>query len=130
MSTIANERGLVPQIALVTGVEGGTPVPVSSANPIPMGFVAAAYVDRTVASLSAGQAAGTSVVLAANPARRGLMINPPIDCTLLISAASGTPRGWPLFANVPNTIVGQECPTNDIYIYGLTAGQVLAIWEA
>lgn len=85
------------------------------------------YTDKSVASLSAGQAAGTLAVLAANPNRRALMINPSADCQLTIGA--GATRGWKLFGNLPNTITGQECPADDIFIIGLTAGATVTIWE-
>lgn len=87
-----------------------------------------AYADHSVSSLSAGQAAGTTTVLAANSARKALMINPPADCFLAI--AGGATAGWPLFANVPNLISGQECPSNALFVVGLSTAAILTIWEA
>lgn len=87
-----------------------------------------AYADVSIASLSAGQAAGTATVLAANANRKSLMINPPADCFLAIG--SGATGGYPLFADVPNQITGQDCPTNALYIGGLSAAASVVIWEA
>lgn len=103
--------------------EFGDPVSVASS-------VGHEFADVSVASLSAGQAAGTTTVLAANASRKALMVNPPADCTLLIASAAGSTQGYPLFGNVPNTITGQECPTNALYVYGLSAANALTIWEA
>lgn len=94
---------------------------------LPLGGGGLTYTDVSVGSLSAGQAAGTATVIAANASRKALMINPPADCILTI--ASAATKGWPLFANVPNTITGQECPTNGLYVYGLSAAASLTMWE-
>lgn len=87
------------------------------------------WVDVTIASLSSGQAAGVAAVLSGNADRKGLMINPPVDCLLKIATADDA-GGWPLYGGVPNSIVGQSCPTNALYLTGLSAGQAVAIWEA
>lgn len=85
--------------------------------------------DVSIAALSAGQAAGTTAVLVSAVGRKGLMFNPPADCLLKISTAAGA-GGWPLYGGVPNSIVGQPCPTNALYITGLATGQAVGIWEA
>lgn len=87
----------------------------------------AQYVASAVA-LSAGQASGANTILAANDARKALMINPPSDCFLAISANATS--GWPLFGGVPNTFSGPEVPMNALYIVGLSAADVVTIWEA
>lgn len=81
--------------------------------------------DDSIASLSAGQAAGTSVILAANTSRRALVIDPPADC--LLTFTSGGTTGYRLFANVPNGVT--PVPTNALYISGLAAGQAVTILE-
>lgn len=87
---------------------------------------AIAYVDQSVASLTVGQAAGTSTILAANSARKVLMVNPTSNCALTV--ASGATTGWPLFANIPN-VIDHGVPASALYVYGLSAGAVLTIWE-
>jgi hypothetical protein len=104
------------------------PTPVTIVGRGGEGIAGVTYADVSIASMTANQAAGTDPARAANAARRALMINPPSDCMLAI--APGATRGWPLFANVPNTIVGQECPTNVLYLIGLTTGAAVSIWEA
>lgn len=84
--------------------------------------------DVSIASISSTQASATDPVLASNVDRRVLMINPLADCTLRITAGAG--RGWPLYGGVPNSISGEECPTNALYISGLATGAALTIWEA
>jgi hypothetical protein len=88
----------------------------------------ALYTEQSIPALSAGQAAGTSTVLAANADRKALMIVPPANCALSIE--SGAAGGWPLFGGVPNTISGQECPLNALYLVGLAADAAVTIWEA
>ncbi|MDB5725478.1 MAG: hypothetical protein JWQ16_2232 [Novosphingobium sp.] len=82
-------------------------------------------------TLNSGQAAGTTPILAANPSRKALMINPPVDCQLLIAPATGGTRGRPQYGDIGNDVVGRACPTNALYLYGPTlgAGAVVAIWE-
>lgn len=85
------------------------------------------FVSRSIVALTAGQAAGTEAILPANAKREALMIRPASDCELTIAAASQ--KGWPLFGDVPNTLSGSECPTNQLFVYGLAAGASLTIWE-
>lgn len=100
---------------------------VSVSAPLPSMAPGSAFVDVSIASLSAGQVAGTASIIGANPARKSLMINPPADCVLTLS--SGAVRGLPLFGGVANSITGQECPTNALYVSGLSTGAALTIWE-
>jgi hypothetical protein len=86
-----------------------------------------AFAEVSINSLSANQAAGTQAIVAANAGRKTLMLNPPADCVLTIT--SGATKGRPLFGNVPNAIAGPECPTNALFVSGLSAGQTLTIWE-
>lgn len=85
------------------------------------------YTDVSITSLSAQQASGTAVVRAANPDRRALKIVPPADCTLTIASASTV--GIPLYADVENTFEGASCPTNDLFVRGLSVSAVLIVWE-
>jgi hypothetical protein len=86
------------------------------------------YIDRSVAALSAGQAGGTASVLSANPRRVGLVVVPAADASLLIAA--GAARGVPLIGALPNTFMGTEAPTNELFLSGLLTGQGVTIWEA
>lgn len=87
-----------------------------------------AFADQSITSLSSGQAAGTSTVLAANTDRTALKIVPPIDCFLAV--ASGQTTGIPLYGEIENTFEGNGCPTNALYIVGLTAAAAVLIWES
>jgi len=100
--------------------DGGSPLPVLS--------VSLNYTDKSVSALSSAQAAGTSAVIGVNAARKAVVFNPPVDCTL--SIGSGVATGIPLYANIPNVFVGPECPSNALFIAGLSAGQSVVIWEA
>lgn len=114
------------------------PVAVSSAteievkndagSPLSVQGVSLSYTDQTVASLSSGQAAGTSAILGVSAARKALVIVPPADCTLTL--VSGATTGIPLYAGIPNTFIGAECPSNALFILGLTTGQSVTMWEA
>lgn len=87
------------------------------------------YTDATISSLTANQAAGTDPILVANTARKALVINPPAGCGLSLSA--GGPVIWPLFANVPNSFSGSDCPTGALYLTtGLAAAQSLPMGVA
>lgn len=89
------------------------------------------YNDMSVASLSAGQAAGTASVLSANSSRRALMIIPNADGSLYFTG-SATVDGpyYPVYAGVGFSLIGGECPTGAIFITGQTAGSKLRIGEA
>lgn len=128
-SPIQAPGGFVPQEATSFAATDGTAQTVSAATPLPVMSPATGYVDLSIAALSTAQAAATSPTLAANPARRAVMLNPPADCTLLIAPASGAARGWPLYANVPNVISAPDVPAAALYVAGLAAGQSVAIWE-
>lgn len=123
--------------------DGLNDVPVSAATPLPVADAVGAsaaspkftaqsglpYADASISSLSAGQAAGTAVILAADTARKALVINPPANCGLTLS--SGGPVIWPLFANAPNSFTGQDCPTGALYLTaGLATAQALPMAEA
>lgn len=86
------------------------------------------YADVSVASLTSGQAAGTNAVIGVNASRKALAINPPADCILRLSGSAAA--GMPLYGGIPNVFVGPECPTNALFISGLSAGQSVTIWEA
>lgn len=92
-----------------------------------MGAAGTSFTDSSIASLSSLQAAGTSSVLPTNVNRKSLKIVPPADCVLTLTA--GSSAGIPLFAGVPNTLAGGDCPTNALYVTGLVAGNTLVIWE-
>lgn len=104
------------------------PTPVTIVHQGKAGQGGSAWVDVSVASLTADQAAGTVAILAENLSRKGLMINPPTDCILAIG--SGETSGWPLFTEVPNSIMAPEVPTNTLYVSGLAENAALVIWEA
>lgn len=89
------------------------------------------YVDVSVPSLSGGQAAGTSAVLAANASRRALAIMPNADGRMYFtSSASADGPYWPLYAGVMRTLSGAQCPAGDIFVTGQAAGTKLRIGEA
>jgi hypothetical protein len=88
---------------------------------------------RTAVALSAGQAAGTTAILAANPNRTSLTIgnDTATDAKVDVVDASGG-YGMPL----PTKGVlgfggrgGPICPTDAIFIMGLAAGDKVTIWE-
>ena len=92
------------------------------------GNLGANQVDRTVVALTAAQAAGTDPVLLTNPERRSLTLLPSADCRLALSA--GATRGLPLSSTAINRFTGAGCPTNALYVIGLSSGSALIIWEA
>lgn len=96
-------------------------------NGYPFVGVASAFTDQSVASLSAGQAAGTTEILAANANRKAVKVGPPADCTLKIGTSGA---GIPLFGGVANEFSGGDCPTNALYVTGLSAGVAVTVWEA
>lgn len=92
-----------------------------------MGSAGAAFTNQSVSALTSQQAAGSSSVLPVNVNRKALKIVPPSDCTLKIGTSGA---GIPLFAGVPNEFSGGDCPTNELYITGLSTGVAVTIWEA
>lgn len=125
---VAAPGGFVPVHSIGFGALDALSTPVEPQHPLPSGGYAQSYADRSVTSLSSGQAAATTPLLAANASRQALMIVPPIDCTLTL--ISGGSTGQPLYGGVANRMLGQECPSNDLYISGLSAGASVTIWEA
>lgn len=122
--------GFAPLHALAFGGVGTAAVPVSSATPLPVG-AAALPMTGTSVTLTAGQAAGTDVLIPANAARRSLMFSAPADFRVALAASQTT--GMPIYGTARDALVGQECPTNALYLVagsGLTAGNVLLYWEA
>lgn len=88
-----------------------------------------AFADRSIASLSVTQAAGTAAALAANPQRRVLAITPASDGRLYIASAAGNGFYWPLYAGVTRVLSGADCPTNALFVTGQTAGTALPMAE-
>jgi hypothetical protein len=91
----------------------------------------------TEVSLSAGQAAGTSVLIAANANRTSLVIgnNTATDATVHISDASGgygmpLPAGGVIAFGGHGIQGGPACPTNAIYVGGLAAADKVTVWES
>lgn len=97
----------------------------------PFRDVGQAFADVSVASLSAGQAAGTSPVIAANPNRTGITITPNADGRVYFSGdATADGPYFQLYAGVTMTRVGGECPTGALYVTGQTVSTKLRIGEA
>lgn len=114
-------------VTLVSGgVEIGTP-----ASPFTMSPGGLPYTDVSVASLSAGQAAGTALVQPANPTRKGLAIVPNADGRLYYTG-SATADGvyHSLYAGVHKVLTGPDCPTGAIYVTGQVASTKLRMGEA
>lgn len=89
---------------------------------------------RTVVTLTAGQAAGTDPILPANLNRTTLVAgNATATAARLDVAAVGAGEGMPLPAG---GIVGfgqrggPTCPTDALYVGGLAETDKLTIWEA
>jgi hypothetical protein len=102
-----------------------------AATGFPVEQLALPYTDMSVPSLSAAQAAGTALVLAANPARRALTIMPNADGRLYhTGSANADGPYWSLYAGVARTLTGPECPASDIYVTGQPVGSKLRIGEA
>jgi hypothetical protein len=86
------------------------------------------YVDRSVTALNASQAAGTTPVILANPARKAFAITPTNDGRLYIgTGASGF--FYPLYAGVTRSFSGSDCPQNALYVTGQTIGTQLPMAE-
>lgn len=96
-----------------------------------MGYQSATVIETQV-TLSAGQAAGTAALLAANPNRRALTIGNPgaNNMTIVVTPSSGAGFGMPLPAGGVIAF-GQEllAPNQAIYCLG-TTGDKITIWEA
>lgn len=92
-----------------------------------------AYIS-TLVTLSAGQAAGTSPVLAANTARTGLVIAPVAACPpaaeLGLAAFTGANQGVAMATRPDWRWEGARVPTNAVYVRGFTAGDKVLVWEA
>lgn len=86
---------------------------------------------ETQVTLSAGQAAGTTPIVAANPNRLMLTMGNPGANNLLISVTNGhaAGEGMPVLAG-GIIALGKDllCPTQAIYGLG-TAGDKITIWE-
>lgn len=87
------------------------------------------YNDESV-TLSSGQAAGTTAVIAENMGRRAIKFIPPTDCRIQLASGGDADTGVPIFADVEYSWVGGECPINALFVTGLSEGDALTIWEA
>lgn len=87
------------------------------------------FSDVSIASLSVGQAAGTSPILNANPNRRQFTITPGQDGGLYVAAASAGKFFWPLNAGLTLSLSGSDCPTNALYVSGQAANSALLMVE-
>lgn len=92
---------------------------------------------RTPVALSAAQAAGTSPVLAANPNRTVLVIGniQATDARVDVADTSGgfglpLPQKSTLMFGGSGNAYSPSCPTDAIYVGGLSAGDKLTFWEA
>lgn len=103
---------------------------------ISLAQLGSAFADVSVATLSAGQAAGTAPVLDADETRTAIFINPNVDGRLYFTGpatgSSGTYDGpyFNLYAGVPFVRTGAECPTGDLYVTGQAATTKLRIGKA
>lgn len=102
-------------------------------NELAMVAAASNYIPRGTAgvvTLTSGQAAGTDPVVGQliTGGRSAVKIVPPADCKMAITASATA--GIPLYGGVENKFVGSSCPTNPLYIIGLSAGALVLVWEA
>lgn len=82
-------------------------------------------------TLSAGQAAGTTAIIAAKVNRKALMFRAGNDFELAL--ASGSDAGMRIYASARDSLVGPECPLGALYLVegsGLIEGDTLTVWEA
>jgi hypothetical protein len=95
--------------------------------------VGASYTS-TLVTLTANQAAGTDPVLAANTARKGLVLSAvasvPVTAEWNIAALTGAGQGVPFGPEPSIRWDGTRVPTNAIYVRGFTAGDKLLCWQA
>lgn len=83
------------------------------------------YTDITVGSLSAGQAAGTSSVVAADATRKLFAITPASDGRIYVASSAGAGFYIPIYAGVTRILSGPDCPTNAIFVTGQTVSTPL-----
>ena len=88
-----------------------------------------AFIDRSISALSASQAAGTALVIAANANRRVFAITSTNDGSLYIASAAGNGFYWPLYAGVARVFSGADCPTNALFVTGQTVATALLMAE-
>lgn len=82
------------------------------------------YSNASIVTLTTSQATGIDPIIAQDTGRRGLKIQPPANCLLLLSSASAT--GIQLVGGFPNGFDGG----NALYVSGLSTGDTLVIWTA
>lgn len=90
------------------------------------------FQDKSISSLSAGQAAGTAVCVAADSSRTMLILGNPGANAMLVNFVTGAGAGVGLPLPAGSVLAfGKDlpCPTNDIFILG-TAADKLTVWVA
>jgi len=97
-------------------------------TPVGLGFITATVNALSAAQAGVNKAAGTAAILPAEPSRRAIKIVPPVDCFYAIEP--GATSGMPLYGEICNSFEGPECPTNALYIGGLSANAKVVIWKA
>jgi hypothetical protein len=92
--------------------------------------MAASYAQTTV-TLSAGQAAGTAPLIAANRDRRALQLGAAVDFKVALSASATD--GMRVYASARDGFEGALCPAGELYLVagsGLSTGNAVVVWEA
>lgn len=105
---------------------------ITSASATPSEFPALTDQTETLVTLSAGQAAGTTPVLAANSNRKLLTLGNPGANVMLVNLVPGAVAGQGLPLAAASVLAFDRnlpCPPNAIYVLG-TAGDKLTIWTA
>ncbi len=110
---------------------GSLPFTLASDDPAALAMIGllfgASFTDKSV-TLTSAQAAGNDPVLPANPNRKALIIVPPNACVLSIAVGAST--GIPLLGSTENSRSGPLCPSNALYLAGLSTGNIVTILEA
>lgn len=86
---------------------------------------------QTVVTITAGMAAGTDPILAANVNRKAVQFGAAADFKAAL--ASGGADGMRIYASARDGFTGKECPKGALYHVtgsGLAVGNSLVVWEA
>lgn len=107
----------------------GSPATAENQDELETILDATLYLDKSITSLSSGQAAGTTAVIPANPRRKLFAITPVSDGGLYLASFATGKFFFPLYAGVTKLLTGPDCPTNAMFVTGQAQGAALPMAE-
>lgn len=126
---VAAPGGFVPQSAIGFGAAGAAVTAVDAGNPLPVAAPTIAPIDRSGAIATGGTA---QTIAAANPARRGFLVQNLSSADLWLGTGAGAVAGRPSIRIAPGQLYespASGAPGGAISLLGASTGQSFTAQE-